>query len=64
MGMTIQEGQALLGKTGYLSGALGAVRFEVVITDVKSAYGDVRVLVTPKAGEGTAWVSLNRVQLV
>ena len=37
---------------------------EVIIVDIKNSYGAIRYHVRPIAGEGSAWVSANRVQVI
>lgn len=41
-----------------------AFQVRMRILDAKSAYGNVRLLVTPVAGEGQAWVDCSRVVAV
>lgn len=46
-----------------------AVRFETIeikcrVLDVKTAWGKVRLLITPFVGRGEQWVELNRVTTV
>ena len=41
----------------------GGLTVRVRISDVKQAYGNIRYLVTPLAGEGSVWVDSNRVVL-
>lgn len=45
------------------------VRFEnllvtCIITDAKLAYGRVRVLITPKTGDGSQWIEVGRISEV
>jgi len=54
---------SFIGRQGMLGGVVGQVRVAVIVTDARIAYGNVHLLITPKAGEGTAWVSADRVQL-
>jgi hypothetical protein len=53
----------LIGREGYVTGTIGTVKFDVIVLDAKHVYGDTRVLVTPKSGEGSGWVSLSRMVL-
>ncbi len=41
-------------KEGYVR--VGTLRFAVRIIGAKNAYGHTRYLVTPKSGDGEAWV--------
>lgn len=45
-----------IGKRGLYLGA-HPLAFEVTILDVKSAWGQLRYLVTPVAGEGQVWTT-------
>lgn len=42
----------------------GKLAVQVRISDVKTAYGNIRYLVTPLSGSGSVWVDSSRVQLV
>ena len=53
--MTTKESMALIGLEGLLRESRGMV-YDVKIKDVKAAYGRTRLLVTPIAGGGEAWV--------
>jgi len=53
---------ALLGRAGLLkTEALGV---PVTILDARTSWGSTQVLVQPVNGTGSAWVALNRVNLV
>lgn len=50
-------------------GTLVAVRFESLevncyVTDVKSAYGEVRLKVKPVVGAGDQWITMSRVNRI
>jgi len=57
--MSIEEMSKSIGKEGTI--VSDGMRFSVVVKDAKSAYGNLRYLVTPKAGVGQSWVNANRV---
>lgn len=47
-------------------GAIVAVRFESLlirceVLDVKTAYGNARVFITPSTGAGSQWVDVSRI---
>lgn len=44
--------------------AINGLTVRVRISDVKTAYGNVRYQVTPLSGSGSVWVDSSRVQLV
>lgn len=39
-----------------------SIRVDCIVNDVKSSYGNIRLLVIPIAGGGSQWVELGRVQ--
>lgn len=53
--MSVKDSAKLIGKIGTIKLQNGLL-VEVMITDVKTSYGRTRYLVTPIAGERTAWV--------
>ena len=55
---TLELSQAI-GKTGLLR--FDALSVSVKIMDAKTAYGNVRYLVTPVSGTGSVWVDSSRV---
>lgn len=65
--MTAKEMAALIGRKGYArlaaSGAGNVLRVDVEVIDAKQAFGRQDVLVTPVAGAGKAWMSLENVTL-
>jgi len=62
--MTTAEAQKLIGQTGTIAvQGDGDMRVQVEVTDTKTAYGNVRVQVSPILGSGSAWVNLSRVRL-
>ena len=51
----------LIDRTGeYI---INGMIFYVRIKDVKSAYGNIRVLIEPLQGNGNSWVNLDNVNL-
>lgn len=56
--MTHREMGELVGHEAAIQSESLVVR--VKILDAKAAYGDTRILVSPVAGAGEAWVSLQR----
>lgn len=62
--MSIAKLASFIGKAGLMRlPEFGGIQVPVTITDVKEAFGRTDVLVTPIAGEGVVWVSLDRVTL-
>ena len=61
--MTITEQANLVGTYHTLDNGDG-LRVTVKITDVKSAYGQLRAVVTPDAGFGFATVSIDRLMAI
>ncbi len=57
----VQEHIKLIGRKGTY--AVDTLNFEVTIKDVKTAYGNVLVLINPVAGSGQKWVNVNSVKL-
>lgn len=49
------EMQKMIGQTVLVSDGAG-VKYQATIKDAKTAYGQVRYLVAPVAGEGSKWV--------
>ena len=62
MSMTHMEGAVLTGRRGRLR--TEGLEIEVLITDAREVYGRKDVFVTPRAGRGSKWVSLDRVTLM
>ena len=56
--MKLSEFQKYIGKTALFRVRLAGIglSFEVKIKDVKNSYGNIRFLIEPKAGCGSAWV--------
>ena len=62
--MSVAKMAQVIGKMGKCRVELGrgsVVTLDVKVLDVRSAFGNVRYLVTPAAGEGQAWVASERV---
>lgn len=52
------------GMTGYVH-VIGDLYMAVTVIDVRQAYGRIDILVAPttaKSGQGSAWVSVNKLQ--
>lgn len=60
--MSVKNMARYLDKTGLLR--IDDMRFPVRCVDVKIAYGNMRVLVTPINGEGQTWVDASRIRVV
>ena len=62
--MTVAQLAKYIGQTGFIS--YDRMNFEVMVIDVRQAWGDIQVLVTPShaslAGAGAAWKSGSSVQ--
>lgn len=56
--MKLSEYQKYIGKTALFRVRLAGVglSFQVKILDVKQAYGNIRFLIEPVAGSGSAWI--------
>jgi hypothetical protein len=63
--MTALEQQRLIGMQGLLrlQEGSGVIRVRVTIKDAREAFGRLDVLVEPVDGEGTTWVSAERVRM-
>jgi hypothetical protein len=59
--MNTLELSKAIGKTALLR--TGSFQYEVRIQNAKTAYGNVRYLVTPVSGTGSVWVDSNRVTI-
>jgi len=51
-----------IGRDGHV--LENGLSFIVTIRDVRNVYGNVRYLVTPKAGYGQTWVNATRVRVL
>jgi hypothetical protein len=60
--MSFTDMGAVIGRYGQIS--TNELIFNVRITDVKNAYGNVRYLVTPASGIGQTWVNAERVRVL
>jgi len=60
--MNASELNKYIGREGRYT-LVAPLYFDVKVTDVKTSYGRVRVLVEPISGSGEAWVDLSSVQL-
>ncbi len=58
----VKETHSMLGKKAIY--AHGSLKFEVTVTDIKSAYGQIRYLITPVNGSGEVWVFAEKVKAV
>lgn len=64
--MTVAQMAKYIGRTGFIS--YDRMDFEVLVTDVRQAWGDIQVFVTPSHegqmtwGQGHAWKSVSSVQ--
>ena len=61
--MTTRELSKLINKHGLLKVESGELKVRVAILDVKEAYGNTLLLVTPTMGCGEKWVSSDRVHI-
>lgn len=61
--MTLADYQLYVNHTAILENVLPGLDVAVRITDVRSAFGRIDVRVTPVAGHGETWVSVNCVIL-
>lgn len=59
--MTVKEMAALIGRTAMLYA--GDLAIQVRVTDARTRFGSVDVLVTPVAGHGLKWVLADTVSL-
>lgn len=41
---------------------VGNIAFTAVVQDVKSSWGNIRLLVQPAQGSGSAWIELSRLR--
>ena len=57
---------ALVGRTALLTdaGKDRGLAYPVKVSDVRSAYGTIRALVTPIGGKGNGWVAFSSLTLV
>jgi hypothetical protein len=60
--MSIKELASTIGREGFI--VENGMRFRVEVRDVKTAYGNIRFLVSPSLGDGEAWVSGERLFLI
>lgn len=54
--MKLSEYQKYIGKTALFRVRGVGLSFQVKIKDVKNSYGNIRFLVEPVSGTGSAWV--------
>jgi hypothetical protein len=59
--MTLREQTKLLGPAFWNTGGDMPLALPVEVTDVRIAFGQVRVLIAPVGGHGTRWVSRDNV---
>jgi len=59
--LTTAESVKLIGMTGTYT--VNSLHIEVMVDDVKQAYGSLRLLIAPMAGCGKVWVMADSVQL-
>lgn len=59
--LTVQTMQSAIGKTVYLR--VDSLHVSCEVTDAKSAYGRIRLLVKPVSGSGEMWVEESRLVL-
>lgn len=60
--MTTAELTKFIGHTGLYDSKDG-MRFRVLVTDAKMAYGNVRFKIEPVSGQLSAWVDSSRVSV-
>lgn len=60
--MTASELGVLVGQTGAYRPSRD-LNFEVRVLDARTRYGTIDVLIAPVAGNGSQWVTLDRVGL-
>jgi hypothetical protein len=53
-----------IGATVHISTGVGEIVAACRVEDVKSSWGNIRLLVSPVAGSGSAWVELSRLRRV
>lgn len=60
--MTAREMVPAIGATVLVSVGVGDIAITCKVVDVKTAWNQVRLLVSPVAGKGEAWVELSRLR--
>ena len=60
--MSAAELSKNVGRDGHV--LENGLSFIVTIKDAKNAYGNLRYLVTPKAGYGQTWINATRVRVL
>jgi hypothetical protein len=58
--VTTAESVAILGKAGTIH--LNGLNIDIIVTDVKQAYGRTRYQVTPAQGSGSIWVETVKIE--
>lgn len=61
---TAREMLPALGARVMIHVGVGELLVECTVNDVKQSWGNIRLLVTPVAGSGSAWVELSRLRRV
>ena len=63
--MKLSDYQKYMGKTALYRVRLSGVglSFKVKIADVKQAYGNIRFLIEPVAGCGSAWIEARNLKI-
>lgn len=59
--ITAKQMVPAIGQETLIHTGIAGLEVSVVVRDVKTAYGNIRLLVAPKDGRGQAWVDLTRV---
>ena len=60
--MTAREMVPALGSRVLISSGIGEIEIMVSVIDVKTSWNQVRLLVSPVSGSGSAWVELSRLR--
>ena len=61
--MTVKTLAVRIGDRVMVRTELGGVRMTATIEDVKVSYGQIRCLIRPVEGSGSAWVHEDRLQV-
>lgn len=62
MNHTVKHMLPAIGAVVSIASGIGDIQFEAAVMDVKSSWGNIRLLVQPVSGNGTAWIELSRLR--
>ena len=59
---TVKYMTPAIGKHVDVACGIGNIAFTAIVMDVKSSWGNIRLLVRPLSGQGESWIELSRLR--